>query len=180
MSEQPATEELPKKKKNKKLLFIIIGAVLALGGGGFFMFGGSKPTEEVEEKEVEHEYGHLELKEFVVNLKQSGSYLKVLLQIKYDLTILNSHLEGGAGGGSGHGGGGVGGGEDNTPAVFTSNLPTIRDRIIQVLSSKTGEEVLSVEGKENIKEELIEVINDILGFDEDIVVEILFTEFIVQ
>ena len=56
----------------------------------------------------------------------------------------------------------------------------INDAIIRVLSSKTTEAVLSPDGKEQLKEELVEAINDASGLDEAAVANVYFTDFIIQ
>jgi flagellar FliL protein len=69
---------------------------------------------------------------------------------------------------------------DELPEVLADREAIIRDAIIRVLSSKSKEQVLSTEGKEILKEELVEAINDASGLDEPPVVAVYFTEFIVQ
>ena len=56
----------------------------------------------------------------------------------------------------------------------------IHDAIISVLSSKKPEEVLTMVGKEDLKEELIDIINEATGLDEPAVVIMYFVEFIVR
>ena len=178
------------KPKSKKKLFIIIGAivgVLVIGGvAAVFLMGGKEPQEGevVEEKEKEKHYATVELDTFIVNLSENASFLKVRLLLEYDPEILakadGGHSSGGEGGG--HGGGGAGGGEKEAglPGALATREPMIRDAIIRTLSSKRAEEVLSPDGKENLKEELIEAINEAIGLDEGAIVNIYFTEFLVQ
>ena len=64
--------------------------------------------------------------------------------------------------------------------MFKNHIPEIRDKIIAVISSKQTGKVLSSTGKEILKEELIEEINDIVSYDQGPVVDVLFTSFIVQ
>ena len=58
--------------------------------------------------------------------------------------------------------------------------PMMRDAVIRVLSSKKAVDVLSPEGKEKLKEELVEAINEAIGLEEGPVVNVYFTEFIIQ
>ena len=178
------------KPKNKKKLFIIIGAVvgvLVIGGVTAVFLIKSKEAHEgevVEEKEQEKHYETVELDTFIVNLSENASFLKVRLLLQYDPEIL-AKADGGHGGGEGggHGGGGAGGGEAKEaglPGVLATREPMIRDAIIRTLSSKRAEDVLSPDGKENLKEELIEAINEAIGLDEGAIVNIYFTEFLVQ
>jgi flagellar FliL protein len=61
---------------------------------------------------------------------------------------------------------------------FQIKLVPIRDGIIQVLSSRRREEILNKEGKENLKSELITLINETLGRND--IKNMYFTNFVVQ
>ncbi len=182
------TEAAPPKKSKKKLIIIIaVVVILAGAGGAFAMLGGKaeKPAEG-EEAPLEEEvhYATVELDPFIVNLSENSSFLKLKILVEYDPKVVEGHHDGesgGSGGGGGHGGGGAGGGEaGGLPGVLGEKEPMIRDAIIRVLSSKKAEQVLSQEGKEELKDELIEAINEATGLDEPAVVAVYFTEFIVQ
>lgn len=173
-------------KKSKKMLFIIIGVVLLLVGAGvpaFMMLGGKKTEgkEAVVEKPAVLKLAKLE--PFVVNLSESNSFVKVTILLEYDMNIIEksgSHSEGGGHAYGGGASGGEGGSSDALPEAMKKREPMIKDAVIRVLSSKHAAEVLSAEGKEKLKEELTAVINEALGLDEGPVVNIYFTEFIVQ
>lgn len=193
MSEDPKKEEgaegaeAAPAPKSKKKLFIIIGVavLLLVGGVGFvFMSGGKQEAEKSAEEPQEEEKHYLttELEPFIVNLSDNASFLKVRLMIEYDPAILN-----GAGGegeaaaeGGGHGSGGGGKDAGGLPPQLKAREPMIRDTIIRILSSKQSSDVLSADGKETIKEELIEGINEAIGLDDQPVVNVYFLEFIVQ
>lgn len=175
----------PPKKKSKKLLIIIIVAVLLIGGGAgaFFMMGGKSEEEAVEEP-VEEEHAAdehtteaVELDTFVVNLSENATFLKTTIVLE-----VNSHLihgapaEGGEGGG-GHGGGG---GSSKLPGVLGEKEANIKDRIIKILSSKKAPQLLDPEGKDELKEELADAINQVVELDEELVVNVFFTTFIIQ
>lgn len=190
MSEEKKPEgegEAEAKPKSKKKLFIIIGVVVLLAGGGgaAMMLGGSEPPKEGEEEEhvaeEEHKtYALLEMDTFIVNLSANTSFLKVKMVLEYDPEIANKAL----GGGHGHGDAGAGGGEKADPlagaGAIGHRMPQITDSIIRVLSSKKAEDVLSPEGKEDLKQQLIEAINEATGLDEGPIVNIYFKEFIIQ
>lgn len=173
------------KPKGKKKLIIIIAALLIVGGGaGFFLLGGKKEVEKHAEEQHEEER-HLataQLDPFIVNLSESSSFLKVTLLIEYDVGLISKadpHSEGGGGGGGEHGSGG----EDKAgglPPIMEERKPMIRDAVIRVLASKKSAEVLSVDGKESLKQELVEAINEALGLDEGPIVAVYYTEFIIQ
>ena len=178
--------EAPAGGGKKKMIIIAVVALLAVGGGAFAFLGGSKPppSEGAEEVEEKKEYKIAELDPFIVNLSESTSFLKVKMLVEYDPATMVS-LEGGAEGGGGHGGGGGGGGgapkeSFELPPMLKGRLPMIRDAVIRVISGKRSTDVLTVTGKEMLKQELIEAINEATGLDEPPVVNVYFTEFIIQ
>jgi len=182
--EEAAAETKPKGKK--KLIIIIVAAVVVLGGGGgaaMMMMGGKEkaPPQEVEKPP---ELKTAELGQFIVNLSDSASFIKLSILIEYDNTILSKVAHHGEGHGEAHGGGGAGGEAapppGGLPPAIKEREPMIKDSVIQVLSSKKAADVLSIPGKETLKEELLEAINDAIGFDDAPVTAIYFTEFIVQ
>jgi flagellar FliL protein len=196
MSEEPkkeGEEGAEAKPKSKKKLFIIIGAVVLLaviGGVAAVMLGGKKEDATVEEKPVEEEQ-RLEITELapvIVNLSDSSSFLKVTMLLEYDAAVIarieaeHSHgapAEGGGGGG-GHSGGEAAGDKAGLPPLLAKREAVIRDSIIRVLSSKRASEILTSEGKERLKEELVEAINEASGLEEPAIVAVYFTEFLIQ
>lgn len=188
--------EAPKKSKKKLIIFGAVGLVvlIALGVGIPMMMGGGEEGEGEEEvvEEPVKVFKQAKLDPFIVNLSAQKNFIKVTMLIEYDPEIITKmsggHAEGGGHGGgdmSGHAsGGGASGGEAADPFALPPELsmkaPMINDAIIKILSSKSAEQVLTVEGKETLKEELIEAVNDAIGFEEPPIVNIYFTEFIVQ
>ena len=177
------------KGKKKKLLFIVIGVVVLAAGIGVPMFlmkkGADKKGADKETEEVKEEKKHIKLADlgiFVVNLSESSTFLKVNLKVEYDAGLLAELEMGSHSGGSAHEKGGAGGDEkdDAMPPAMKNREPVIRDAVIRVLSSKHVEEVLTTDGKEKAKEELIEAINEAIALDEPIVTGAFFSEFMVQ
>jgi len=171
--------EAPPKKSKKKLI-IIVAAVLVIVGGGaaFALLGGSKKPAEGEEQakeEPKKELGEIPLDTIIVNLSENSSFLKVKMTLEYDPEIIARAEK------AEKGGGGAGEGkEGGMPPLLASKEAKMRDAIINVLSSKTPAEVLTNEGKENLKQELVEAINQALGFEEGPIVGVYFNEFLVQ
>lgn len=192
MSEEhkEGAEEAAPKPKSKKKLFIILGVVVLLLGAGvpvLFMGGGDekKDGEHAEAHEEVKHYSTVTLDTFIVNLSANTAFLKVGMIVEYDASILDKAGHEGAGGGEGHGGGASGGGGGAAEGggmhpAMAKRQPMIKDAIIRILSSKKPEDVLTSDGKEKLKEELIEGINEAIGLDEEPVVNIYFTEFMVQ
>ena len=192
--EEHAAEGGDKPKKSKKGLFIGLGVVvLALGAGvPMFLMGGEPSAEESaghEEEEKPHEK-HLETAElgiFIVNLSESTSFLKTKMTVEFDPEIVDRQTkkpEGEEGaaeeGGGGHGGGDKAGGAAPLPEFMAHKETQIKDTVIRVLSSKHTDEMLTGEGKERLKEELVEGVNEAVGLEDPAVNRIFFTEFIIQ
>lgn len=172
--EGEAKEEAP--KKSKKMLFIIVGVVvlLAVAGGAFFMLKGSKKPADGEADDAatdestdagEGKGGEggkegkgglsgsiIPLDTFIVNLQVKGSFLKTTIQLEF--------------------------GEPGQPHTLESDMPKVRDAIIRIMSGKTAQDILSVEGKEKLREEVKDGVNNAMGSED--VVNVYFTEFIVQ
>ena len=176
-------EQEPEGGGKKKLLIIIIAAVVVIGGaaGALLMGGGAEEEHSGEIIEEEVHYQRADFGEFIVNLSSSTSFAKIHLVVEYDPNIVMGGGEG-AGGGHAIGGGGSGGGdaEAGLPGVFGEKEPVIRDAIIGVIASKTKDEVLTTQGKEVLKEELVDIINEACELEEDPVVAVYFQSFLVQ
>ncbi|MEW6426841.1 MAG: flagellar basal body-associated FliL family protein [Thermodesulfobacteriota bacterium] len=159
-----APEEGGEKKKSKLMLFIIIGVVVvALAGGGFFIYTTflapppEAPAEAqgVKPAELGEKVGEMfQMDPFVVNLSdpKGKRYLKVTISLELA----------------------------NALAVekATKLTPKLRDMVIIMLTSLTFEEVMTPEGKMQIRDELLERFNGIMRPDR--VSNIYFTDFVVQ
>jgi flagellar protein FliL len=172
MAENAAPETEPKKPKSKMLLFIIAPVVLLLlGGGGFFAyryFKAPKPAEDAAKKEEhakeaegkagKHEMkSTLNLEPFLVNLADTENprFLKVTFRLGLDDAKLGEELSGDA-----------------------VALAAARDSIISLLSSKTAEQILSAEGKNQLREEVKTKVNSVLPKGK--VGEVYIVDFVVQ
>lgn len=54
----------------------------------------------------------------------------------------------------------------------------MKDIIIDILSSKSIEEIVTTKGKERIKDEILQRVNQILA--DGVIKNVFFTEFVVQ
>ena len=175
--EEEDEKEKPEEKAKggkKKLIIIIAAVVLVVGGGvgALFAFKGSKGNKEGGEATAEGGAGKAEeggaagaegeaaelpgavfpLETFIVNLGVKGSFLKTQIQLEFATPEL--------------------------PANTENNVPKIRDAVIRILSSKNSADILSVDGKEKLREEIKNGVNEAIGAED--VVNVYFTEFIVQ
>lgn len=175
-------EAAPKKGKKKIFLFAGIGVVvLILALAVPMLLGGGDKEEVIEEPLPEYKLAKFDT--FIVNLSEQKSFLKITLLIEYDLTALIRVTTPKGGEGGGHGGGGSGGAAVDPTAMpheFMEKEPILKDAVIRVLSAKKVAEVLTIDGKDQIKEELIEALNEALGYEEPVVTNIYFAEYIVQ
>lgn len=166
----PATAPAEGGGKDKsKLLIIIIAVILILGAGGgaafYFlvlpkMIEADKPAESKDatvDAESEAQMASLgstaELPPFIVNLSGgTGRYLKVAIVLKLST--------------------------DKVSEEISNRQPQIKDAVITVLSSKAPEEILTVQGKYDLKGEIMKRINVFLT--TGVVRELYFVEFVVQ
>jgi flagellar basal body-associated protein FliL len=185
-----------KPKGKKKLIFIGLGVFALIAGAGvpMFLMGGEEVVEEVEHiaeelGEPQKRLENLDMGIFIVNLSETSSFLKTHIIIEYDAGLLEHQTMaiGGEGGGEGHGGGGAGGeggGEGaeggGTPHFLSKKETVLRHTIIRILSSKKVDEVLTIDGKDRLSEELVEGLNEALALEQPVVSQIFYTEFIIQ
>jgi flagellar FliL protein len=147
-------EEKPEKSKLK---LIIIGVVvLFLGAGGFFGYSKFKKSDEKETEKQEQVSIIIPLKSFVVNLFDKKGVGKRYLKIRMEIEI----------------------GKEEDKVKVENNIPQLRDTILILLSSQTLNDINSIEGKLELKHEILSRMNQILG--NDTVRKIFFTEFVVQ
>jgi flagellar FliL protein len=158
MAEEQTKEEGKKSGGKKKLILILIPVLLLLIGGGagayFFVFhkkSEAKKAVPVAPKKLGIMY---DLGSFLVNLadKNANTYAKVSITIE----LSNQKVQ----------------------EEVVKRLPIIKDAVINLLSSKTYNEIRTPEGKEELRLELIKRINAILVTGG--VQNIYFTQFIVQ
>lgn len=187
-------EKKENKKGGSKMILIIVGIVvlaIALGLGAFFALKGSaekkeasasedeESTGEDEEKghgkkkggheeskdghgEGEHgggEHGEgklsnalLPLDTFIVNLQVKGSFLKTTIQLEFSKPELPHEIE--------------------------TDTAKIRDAVIRVLSTKSAQDILTPEGKDQLREEIKTASNEALKSED--ILAVYITEFIIQ
>ena len=164
-----AAEAKGKKKPIGMIIGIIVG-LLVLGGGGYYAyitFFQEKPVEEVPAEGEEGEEGAAEkveedvnlgvmfpLDPFIVNL--AGSEGKRFLKVTISLELSTPEVH----------------------AELKENIQKVTDSILVLLSSKSFEDVYSVQGKFKLKDEVTTRVNRFLVVGH--VKDAYFTEFIIQ
>ncbi|MHC1753057.1 flagellar basal body-associated FliL family protein [Humidesulfovibrio sp.] len=172
--------EAPKKSK-KKLILIILGVLLlgVLGAGGFFGYkwwvGRSHPPADANATEQTESHGGqpkgegaadnasagpegvgelVSIPPLLVNLAepQGRRYLKLALDIEVKDKLAADELN--------------------------KNMPKVKDALILLLSSKTYEDLGSLENKILLKKEVVERLTLVLG--EQKVLRVYITEIVVQ
>jgi flagellar FliL protein len=164
MAEQPNTAA-PAKAKKSNLIFLIIGVALLAGGmgAGWFLFAHNKTTQaSVEKPEKKEPEFTLHLDGFTVNLNDPDE--SHFLRCTLDLGL--AHEPKAAGGGKE--------GEANAGLP----IPRIRDTILSVLTAAKANELLTAEGKENLKTNLLTALQRRVPEIE--AKDVYFTEFLVQ
>jgi flagellar basal body-associated protein FliL len=137
---------------NQKRTIIIAVAVLAAAVGGLFMtgmIGGGKPDNTKVTPET------ITLSEpFLVNLADTDEVhiakLGVAVQLE-PMKTLDHDAFTGANAGGGHGGGG----DTKTGPMRVAEDPELRDAVLDSVSRFTAAELLSPEGKERLKKDLL-------------------------
>jgi flagellar FliL protein len=157
-----------KGKKKNFLLFVIIGAlvvVTAAGGGAFFFLSSDTDDEKLAQEIARDEASKmsttaasigvmLELEPFVVNLADPKARHFLKTSITLELRTEKSKEQ------------------------ANSVLPMIRNDIIMLLSSQTLEDVITMEGKIRLRDEIVARVTRILG--EGYLRNIYFSQFVVQ
>jgi len=158
-------------KGAKSKLIIIAGVILLLGlgcGGAYFLgaLGGGGDAEAAKgatpeaqgspggQQQGQAGRSRVSLDTFVVNLADEGAqrYLKVTMMVEFF--------------------------GNEPPPQFSVRQPEVRDLLLTLLSSKYVADIRTIEGKQQLRDEVIARINRVL--DDDVVKAIYFADFIVQ
>jgi len=182
----PAPDAGKKKKGKGKLLVILVATlVLALGGGGaawFFMAradaanaarqktagdhgAGHANGDAVEEEAADgHEPAVVALPTFTVNLadKDAPRYLRTTVSLVVNDTEKAASLSGSA---------------EHKPGAEPVRIAMARSAILELLTTKTAEELMSAEGKTALKKEIAVRASKAFRFTVN---DVLLAEFVVQ
>jgi len=181
---EPAADAGKKKKGKGKLLVILVAVlVLALGGGGaaYYFMGrdaakgkaakakqadhGDEAAHDDEEAEDEgHEPAVVALPTFTVNLadKDATRYLRTTVALLIKDTEKAASLSGGG---------------EHKAAGEPVRIAMARSAILELLTTKTADELMTAEGKTALKKEIAERASKAFRFKVN---DVLLSEFVVQ
>jgi len=157
--------------KSKNIILIALVVLLLLVGGGgaaFFLLGGDDKAEDAEAKDTtEHAAEKVEAKEthyfklgkeFVVNLEDN----RKVKFMQVDIQVMAHQVE--------------------PFALIEHHMPVIRNKVMLILSSQKYEEVNTQEGKEKMREDIKQAIQEILHEEspEANIEAVYFTSLIMQ
>ncbi len=177
-----------KRLLKRRLLLVALPLVLVLGGAGFFLLGAAgaapfvlnitinQPAESGKSASEEH-HMTVSLGERVVNLADPGGYRYLKVEVVVEVAVdEKTYQKLTASGGGGHGGGG--GETDPLRAELEHQWPKIQDALTMVLTSKTSDQLLTPEGKEELKAELLEQLQP--AFGDYHITAVYLTQFVIQ
>lgn len=160
----PEAGAAPKKKKGK-LLIIVIAVIVAAGGGAawWFLKGKAQPegkaaTTKKEDPETPPVFARLET--FTVNLQKTDPE-DHYLQVEVHLKIAN----------------------DKVNEALKLRSPEIRNALLLLMSSKSHDDLVTVEGKQQLATQIADQINKIIrskDANKDGVTGVYFTSFVIQ
>ncbi len=159
-----ADDEVKEEKggKSKMMIFVIVGVVVlvaAVGVAAYLLGARSVQNQEaaaaeVEEVEKEQVGPMVDISDFIINIldKNETRYLKASVTLELE--------------------------NEETVAEVNQRMPQIRDSIILLVGNKTFAELNDLQGKLQLRAEIIARLNKILTKGK--VKGIYFTEFVVQ
>jgi flagellar FliL protein len=164
MAKKPAADGFQAEGGSKKKLIIIIAAVVLLavigGGAAFFLLGNkeAKPSPEAEAAAMAAKAKSVgpmvNINSFIVNIldDEENRYLKAAITLEVDSQV--------------------------TVDEINARLPQMQDAILLLIGNKTFSELRDMQGKMQLRAELLNRINEILTKGK--VNRIYFTDFVVQ
>lgn len=157
--ETKEASEVPAQKRGSKLIWIIILVLLLLGGGGFwgwtYMKGENKSDSEGSADSNQTPPAVVGLSPFVVNLIDDADIPRYL-KIDFDMELRPG---------------------SETDEV-DAKVGELRDAVIVLLTSKRSKDLVTMEGKDRLRDEIITRLNGRLR--NATVGRIFFKEFIIQ
>jgi flagellar FliL protein len=156
--------EAPKKSKKMLIIVILLGVLLLVvagGAGAYFMLAGKSkaaPEEHAAATESSKAPVFVNIEPYVVNLQQENG--DQFLQASITLQV----------------------GDEGTAEAIKTFMPLVRSRLLIALSSKKASELLTVDGKKKLTEEIISTLNQPFtpnGKSQQ-VNDVFYTSFVIQ
>ena len=173
--EEVAVQEQKSKGKGLiiSLIVLIILLIIMMAGGGYFLYNNMKTEQtssstagnQMAEEKVYKDFYQVQINDMVLNITNTKGREK-LMKLSFTINSI----------------------EDDIEMLMDQNKPEVVDLVIALISSRNSEELLTVGGKELLKEELILEINSILNraigdnssYKKDSVKNIFFTAFVIK
>jgi flagellar protein FliL len=162
-AETKPAEEVAAKPKKSKLVILVVMAVLLLGGGGgaawFLLMGQKKPDEARQKDEKEKPPVYVSLERKTYNLPSADGadhFLMIAVDVKVE--------------------------DDKAAEKVKLHMPEILNGMLMLISSKTVEELATLDGKKKLSAEIVKVVNEPMHLKsgEKGATDGLLTEFVIQ
>jgi flagellar FliL protein len=174
MAEEENQEQSAQSKQSNALMIVLIALVLllfaAVGVGGYFLYTKLSDNDDnaTVEKKAVSDSGQTfsgSINDLVLNITNSRGREK-LMKLSFSVKSSSEMIE----------------------AILEEYRAELVDTVIAQVSARTSEELLTVGGKELLKEELVQEMNSILNeatasnadIGKDIVKKIFFTTFVIK
>jgi flagellar FliL protein len=141
-AEPAAAEEAPRPAGKKGLIKLVLIAILVIGaaGGGYWYYAhkGHEPAKEAKQEPAKPPV-FLPLETFTVNLQlvDNPQFLQTAITLK---VVDNAAVD-----------------------EIKLRMPEVRDRILMLMSSRKAAELLTVDGKRRLGEDIVASMNDVLS-----------------
>lgn len=157
--DQEVQEAAPRKSKSKLILMVVLGSCLIIGGGTAAWYFSSKDAGAAKPKVEEiNPPLFVVLEPFTVNLRSDSE--EQFLQVSLTLQVK---------------------GQEEADLIKLY-MPEVRNRLLLLLSSKTGGEILTPEGKQKLSDEIAAALKKPFAphTKQHGVTNVFFTSFVVQ
>lgn len=137
-----AAGEAPKKSKLPLIIVLVVVLLAGAGGAAWFMMRGSADEAEEDTKAAAKPSIFLPLDQFTVNLQPDDG--QQFLQVAMTLKVV----------------------DQQTADAIKAALPEVRSRVLLLLSSKKPSQLISLEGKNRLAEEIIYEVEHTMPFEK--------------
>ncbi len=154
---EQAVEDVPQKKKLplKKLIIIGVAVLIVVAGGTVGTIYYKKMSDKKEQVQQQAPVAAVwPMEPFIVNILDQGSdrYLKIVVELEIS--------------------------DKNCIAELNQLKPKMRDNVLDLLSSKSYKDIVDINGKQRLRDEIMMRLNSFLTGGK--IAKVYFTEFVVQ